>query len=848
MTVKENHTILSRATIRAIAITALVAVAAVFSTQNTGVAFGSCPYTPNSGDQADLWLDMGSEDTYFTDAEWQGLQVKTFSLKGPFRGEVNIRTYTGWGLTTSTTSSKISCTTAQSYTAIKNTESMPIYLKRCNWGDYTSLQFGITHERKCIVNGTQAYIYPMLITESDMEGTPLTYTTGGEDGRGTQNTPTTTETTYTPPAQPQTPQQPIDTTQTSQQPDDTCVVQPGQAEEQNGPNPPGTSMPTGDTVIRGRWTGPNVSSAQQISDAMKIDREAIQLILKVRDGKATPAEAQETADTLWLMSHEARKLPIWYENHQNGKNKLLWKLLRQWVTEEGLEPSEEARTAGVPWSVFYNRYGETFTPKQARERYGGAPDGNIGLWRNRNPVAWYQNDPGGLDEVMFGPPKEHGEGKSGDRYSEQDGTWITQAEAFSKYGIRPAGTTMEEWEQNHSLTRLPKWKHPDEQEDTASEEDQAPVCVIQPNTQIQLEGADGIFWADEATLCIRGVPRSALHNPSPQIAQLTADADALYDSTQAAYEDWRRQWRGWLDDGMKPAERGEELLGLYRSLETERRAIEVRYLKDQIRLLAADPRCLCQPAPADSEQAGECNSLPQHMLPTRTDVDDLGVTYAGYGGNAPLSDELADLMVKLAVGLRAEGISRAGFPTRYAGDIRVQVQQPDTTAVEMSLAEYMELETTQTDTEPPEESAEEIPNGPITIGIAGQTNHLPLTVGQTISYRDAVQMGDPLMAGMVVANIETHTSPNSGHVMRNVTLHGTGGAPPPSTRPANAPTELTQIMRLPGPPELTPGTVITPAMSIMIADDYRYMDMTVQTVVPTADGLVKIVWLSPPNP
>ena len=117
---------------------------------------------------------------------------------------------------------------------------------------------------------------------------------------------------------------------------------------------------------------------------------------------------------------------------------------------------------------------------------------------------------------------------------------------------------------------------------------------------------------------------------------------------------------------MEPAERGEELLELYRSLETERRAIEVRYLKDQIRLLAADPRCLCQPAPADSEQAGECNSLPQHMLPTRTDVDDLGVTYAEYGGDAPLSDELADLMVKLAVGLRAEGISRAGFPTRYA--------------------------------------------------------------------------------------------------------------------------------------------------------------------------------------
>ena len=187
MTVKENRKILSRATIRAITITALVAVAAVFSTQNTGVAFGECLYQPNSGDQADLWLDMGSEDTYFTDAEWPNATVKTFSLDGPFRGDVNLWTYEDWGLTTSTTSSDITCTTAQWYTVNKNAESMPIYLKRCNWGETANLQFGITHERKCILNGTQSNIYPLLITESDMQGTPLTYTTGGEDGRGTQN-------------------------------------------------------------------------------------------------------------------------------------------------------------------------------------------------------------------------------------------------------------------------------------------------------------------------------------------------------------------------------------------------------------------------------------------------------------------------------------------------------------------------------------------------------------------------------------------------------------------------------------------------------------------------------------
>ena len=197
MTVKENRKILSRATIRALTITALVAVAAVFSTQNTGVAFGECLYQPNSGDQADLWLDMGSEDTYFTDAEWPNATVKTFSLDGPFRGDVNIWTYEDWGLTTSTTSSDITCTTAQWYTVNKNAESMPIYLKRCNWGETANLQFGITHERKCILNGTQSNIYPLLITESDMEGTFLTYSTGGEDGTGNQNDEDTTDTTTT---------------------------------------------------------------------------------------------------------------------------------------------------------------------------------------------------------------------------------------------------------------------------------------------------------------------------------------------------------------------------------------------------------------------------------------------------------------------------------------------------------------------------------------------------------------------------------------------------------------------------------------------------------------------------
>ena len=195
MTVKENHTILSRATIRAVVITALVAVAAVFSTQNTDVAFGSCPYTPNSGDQADLWLDMGSQDTYFTDSEWPGYGSQDLQ---PQRSLPRRHQHTDVHRLGSNHEHNIvrdqlhDGTIVHRYQKYREHADLPETLQ-LGW-DYTSLQFGITHERKCILNAGQSHIYPMLITDSDMQGTPLTYTTGGEDGTGNQNTQTTTGT------------------------------------------------------------------------------------------------------------------------------------------------------------------------------------------------------------------------------------------------------------------------------------------------------------------------------------------------------------------------------------------------------------------------------------------------------------------------------------------------------------------------------------------------------------------------------------------------------------------------------------------------------------------------------
>ena len=439
MTVKENQTILSRATIRAITITALVAVAAVFSTQNTGVAFGSCPYTPSPGDQADLWLDMNGEDTYFTDAEWPGLEVKTFSLKGPFRGDINIRTYTGWGLTTSTTSSEISCTTAQSYTAIKNTESMPIYLKRCNWGDYTSLQFGITHERKCILNGTQSNIYPMLITESDMEGTPLTYTTGGEDGTGNSiQDGTATEN-----------DQEICTTST--------VTQTTQVDDQI--ELPFAIRPQGDTSVRGRWVGPNDSPMTQLRQARTMMGEAGRLIKSVKDGSAMGATIQEIANTIWLMSHESRDIPVSYPYDGPRETAPIHTVLRYWVTEAGLTPSTEAQIAGVPWPVFKDRHGQQFSPAEARERYGGLDGNGVAsfLARTRLRVIWHL--PGAVDETLVGPAKDYDDGIDDgigdDLFIDADGQRLTQLEAMAKYGILTQETpTWAAYALAHGLTLL----------------------------------------------------------------------------------------------------------------------------------------------------------------------------------------------------------------------------------------------------------------------------------------------------------------------------------------------------------------------------------------------------------
>ena len=86
-------------------------------------------------------------------------------------------------------------------------------------------------------------------------------------------------------------------------------------------------------------------------------------------------------------------------------------------------------------------------------------------------------------------------------------------------------------------------------------------------------------------------------------------------------------------------------------------------------------------------------------------------------------------------------------------------------------------------------------------------------------------------AGMEVLDISTWEDEVSGvGGTKSQHLSGAGGAPPPSTLPANAPTEPIQLMLTPIGPDLLPGMTITAFMSVQIIEDFRYMNMKVATV------------------
>lgn len=648
-----------RAFLLMVALLAVTAAAAMLIPSPNPVAQaqgGTCAYAQTPGGLNDLTFRQEDRTT------WAMGKTNTFKSRGPYVGTIEVNATAGTELSDAPAFSCGSGT--QAITLEKGAGALSIYVQRCD-PDQRHIQFTTVLVDGCSGQIDTAYMWEWL--EPHDAPVDLSRQTNQQPNHHTDGTARTWSL--------------------------TCNAQ-GQ---NNGGSTPSTppAVPSGDAPsIRGRWTGPNDSSVQEFSDAIRSHSQAAELIGKVRRGKATPAEAQEIADTIWLMSHEWRTHPhMNFEDYKDGRKlKKFWILLRKWVTDEGLQPSDEARKAGVPWPVFNNIGEERFSPRQASERYGGLKDGETLIeWMTRAKLGWYTGTPGGLEEVLVDPPKDTAPivaavvPKYGHYYIQSDGTHISVDDAIAKYG-RPTGKWAE-WAETHNLTRLPRepsWDRKDgDNSEPNSQQTPAPKCEVEPDPQaVPLDPAT--FTLQDGTRCIEGIPTSTRYNPPPRVSQLLDDADALYDPVHEAYENWLKEWHQWLDKGMKPAERGEELQDKYDEIGSVRRAIEVVYLKRQIRLLAADSRCLCRPT-----SQGECDPIPQWMQPTRTDIQDLGVSYSSYTGDEPLTDRLAEFIVQQGVGLKAEGIGRAGFPSRYAEDIKISVKLQDGTTTEMTLAEYI---------------------------------------------------------------------------------------------------------------------------------------------------------------
>ena len=178
------------------------------------------------------------------------------------------------------------------------------------------------------------------------------------------------------------------------------------------------------------------------------------MMRRIWDNKASAEETQQTADTLWMMSHEFRKTPVTFPVRNTNQSMRIGNILRYWVTEAGLQPSEAARTAGVPWSIFVDRLGNKLSPAEARERYGGLDGRHITVWMNENNVRWFLSDPGGLNEVLVGPAKHYDDGIGNASFRDKDGNNLTTEDAMFAYGLPRFDESWEDYAAKHELTIL----------------------------------------------------------------------------------------------------------------------------------------------------------------------------------------------------------------------------------------------------------------------------------------------------------------------------------------------------------------------------------------------------------
>ena len=495
-----------------------------------------CPYTQ---------MESGAEELGFTSTTGTFTRPKEnahLAFAGPYRGTLVLSPDKDTAISTT---DDVTCDSAGSTVNLeKSNATFNFYARNCK---------NVPDEVRFIVDMVDECRRPAQRTNFsvNMNDGQQAYNAMGDEGQPEQSS------RYTKPPAPK-----------AQGPQST---RPGGSNSQSCARANDNSLPRalrteGNTSIRGRWTGPNDSSPRQYGDAMRSHSEASQLIKKVRDGKATPAEAQEIADTLWLMSHEWRvHRHMHFEDRTNGKLTRFWKLLRYWVTREGLEPSEEAKTAGVPWPVFKNKCGEVFTPKEARERYGGPPEGNLGLWSISNPLSYIGKSPGGLNEVIVGPPKDHGEGKAGDKYVDTEGTWLTEYEAYQKYGNIPAGSSKAEWEAANNLRhitheeRCPGIPNPAQQQTQNGQNQAKPGCAPVQCTPADEEGDGQTDHTPQKTAT--DVPanyRASWVSLSPLVPELTGMPPGSYTITSETVRKYKAS--------SKPHLNGTFTQGIYHSV------------------------------------------------------------------------------------------------------------------------------------------------------------------------------------------------------------------------------------------------------------------------------------------
>ena len=242
-----------QAVLPVVAILSLAAAAAILipSLNQVPSVEGTCQYTPTPGGLSDLGLKQ-QEAAY-----WEMDRINTFAATGPYVGRLQVDTKSGVELSTDPS---FSCGSGnQSLALQKGSGSLTFHAQRC---DAEQRYIEITTALVDACDGTIQTVY-----EWEWEGPVETSIAEAKqtEARATRAARRKSSTTRT-----------TSTRTTSSR---TCSTTPN------------ALRPKGDPSIRGRWTGPNASSVQQISDAQRVYMEAIGLILPVGNGKASEEEA-----------------------------------------------------------------------------------------------------------------------------------------------------------------------------------------------------------------------------------------------------------------------------------------------------------------------------------------------------------------------------------------------------------------------------------------------------------------------------------------------------------------------------------------------------------------------------